>query len=112
LSVSVATHRSGDVVTVAVSGDVDLAAGTVVGDAIDHALAADGVALVEVDLSEVHFLDSSGIALLLKGRRAAGEREVPYRVTGANGIALQVLELTGVWEHLSGDTGRTEPAAP
>jgi anti-sigma B factor antagonist len=110
LSISVASHRSGGLVTVAVSGEVDLAAGTVVGDAIDDALASDGVTLVQVDLSEVDFLDSSGIALLIRGRRAAGERGVAYRVTGANGIALQVLELTGVWEHLSGDTGQNEPA--
>jgi anti-anti-sigma factor len=57
---------------------------------------------VEVDLSAVRFLDSSGIRLLLIGRRAADERGVAYRVTGAQGIARQVLEMTGVWAHLSG----------
>ena len=42
---------------------------------------------VQVDLSGVRFLDSSGIALLLRGRRDADERAVGYRVTGAHGIA-------------------------
>jgi anti-anti-sigma factor len=63
------------------------------------------VQVVEVDLSAVRFLDSSGISLLLKCRRRADERGVAYRVTGAYGITEQVLEMTGVLAHLSGGTG-------
>jgi anti-sigma B factor antagonist len=107
--VSVSTVRDGRVLTVAVSGDVDLATGPVVSDAIAGALAVDGVAAVRVDLSAVGFLDSSGISLLLKGRRGAEERGVTFQVVRASGIPLQVLQLTGVWEHLCGEPA-SDPA--
>lgn len=103
--VSVSSERDGGVLIVAVSGDVDLATGPAVWDAIGDALAAEGAEAVRVDLSGVRFLDSSGIALLLRGRREADERGVDFRVVGARGVALQVLEVTGVLAHLSGESG-------
>jgi anti-anti-sigma factor len=106
VQVSVSVDRDGDVLTVAVSGDVDLATGPVVDRAITEALATDGVSAVRVDLSAVEFLDSTGVALLLRGRRRADERGLGYLVTGADGIPRQVLELTGVWTHLCGDSDR------
>jgi anti-sigma B factor antagonist len=110
--ISVSTERDGGALTLAVSGDIDLASSPVVSDAIGAALAADGVATVQVNLSGVRFMDSSGIALLLKARRDADERSITLRVVGARGSALQVLELTGVLAHLSGRTGPDQPAAP
>jgi anti-anti-sigma factor len=62
------------------------------------------VTAVVVDLAGVQFLDSSGIAVLLKGRRLADERGAAYRVAGAHGMVKRILELSGVWEHLC-DTG-------
>ncbi|HEY8472865.1 MAG TPA: STAS domain-containing protein [Natronosporangium sp.] len=102
--VSVETERDGDVLTLSVSGEVDLATSPVVDDAITEAIVTSGANTVSVDLSAVEFLDSSGIALLLKGRRRADERGVAYRVTGAQGTPLQVLRIAGVWGHLSGET--------
>lgn len=46
-------------------------------------------------------MDSSGIALLLRGRREAQQHGVAYRIRGARGIVREVLELTGVWAHLA-----------
>jgi anti-sigma B factor antagonist len=89
--------------TVVVSGEIDVASSPTVGEALSQAVLADGADAVLVDLSAVRFLDSSGISVLLKGRRLAGERAVSYRVTGANDMVRRILELTGVWEHLCGD---------
>jgi anti-anti-sigma factor len=108
VNISASINRSEDIATVVVSGEVDLASGPTVENVIHDAVAADGVDAVVVDLSSVRFLDSSGIALLLKGRRLADERRISYRVTGAQGTARRVLELSGVWEHLSG--GSPQPA--
>ena len=108
MQISVSSQRSGNVLTVRVVGDVDLATSWTVENAILDAIAVDGVTAVRVDLSGVEFLDSSGVALLLKGRRAADERGVAFRVTDAHGIPRQVLEMTGVWPHLIGDP---DPAA-
>ena len=112
MQISVSSRRTGDVLTVRVAGDVDLATAPTVQNAILDAIAVDGVSEVLVDLSGVEFLDSSGVALLLKGRRAADQRAVGFRVIEAHGIPRQVLEMTGVWTHLVDDSGPTRPAAP
>ncbi len=102
MDVSASVHRDGPVTTVLVAGEIDVASRPVLDDAISGALGGDGTESVVVDLSEVRFLDSSGIAALLRGRRLADEQAVAYRVTGAQDIVQRVLEMTGVWEHLSG----------
>lgn len=53
-----------------VAGELDLASGDVVIRAIDHEITATGTRAVHVDLSELTFLDSSGIGVLIKGRSA------------------------------------------
>jgi anti-anti-sigma factor len=87
------------------AGEVDLAAGAAAEAAIMSALTEPDVDTVVVDLTTVTFLDSSGISVLLAGRRAADERGVTYRVAGAGGIVRKVLDLTGVWPLLSGEAG-------
>jgi len=109
---SVSNQRSGSLMTVAVSGEVDLSTGADLENAITGAVHAEGVTEVLIDLSAVDFLDSSGIALLLRGRRAADARGVAYRVVDAHGITRQVLEITGVWAHLVGDPGHNQPTTP
>ena len=105
MGVSVSTQRRDQTVTVGVAGEIDLAAGAAVEAAIMAALADQDVDTVVVDLTEVTFLDSSGISVLLKARRAADDRAVTYRAVGADGIVRKVLELTGVWPLLSGESG-------
>jgi anti-sigma B factor antagonist len=105
MSVSVSTRSDGDAATVVVAGDVDLASAPSVDAAIEAAIGTAGPMGVVVDLSQVTFLDSSGISALLRGRRLADEGAVAYRVIGAQGLVLTVLEMTGVWPHLSRQDG-------
>lgn len=99
LTVSV-TERPG-AATVAVAGDLDPLTAPALTRAITGAVEHAGDAWVVVDVSGVRFCDSSGISSLVYGRRLAEERGVRYRVTGATGLVLDVLELTGVWARLS-----------
>ncbi|MET7397446.1 STAS domain-containing protein [Dactylosporangium sp. NPDC005572] len=95
MTFSVSTRRDGDTLTVRVAGDLDLATA----DELTRAVAAAGEGHEEivVDLADLGFIDSAGINVLLKGRRAHPR----YRVINATGIVLDVLRLGGVWEHLS-----------
>jgi anti-anti-sigma factor len=104
MSVTVATRWDGHQATVAVTGDVDLSSVPPLDAALAAAARTADAEAVVVDLAGVTFLDSSGISVLLRGRRLADEHEVGYRVTGANGLVLTVLEMTGVWAHLSGQS--------
>jgi anti-sigma B factor antagonist len=105
--ISVSGDHSGSILTVAVSGDIDLVTKAAVETAVAGAVATPGVTRVEVDLSGVDFLDSSGLALLLKSRRSADENDVEFRVTGAHGVAKRILEMTGLWAHLCGEPDPT-----
>jgi anti-sigma B factor antagonist len=102
MELTISSHQQDGVLTIAVAGDLDLLTCPTLDTAILQALSTAGVTAVRVDLSSVEFLDSSAIALLLKGHRAAHERGIGYQVTGAQGVTRVVLEVTGVWEHLSG----------
>jgi anti-sigma B factor antagonist len=104
LDLSVSTTWQDRVATVSLDGELDLAARDSVERAIGEAVHAEGTRTVVVDLSGVRFIDSSGVAMLLKGRRHADAASVAYRVDAASGIVRQVLGLTGVLEHLTGES--------
>ncbi len=55
-----------------------------------------------VDLARVSFLDSSGIRRLMDARRDVAEQGAKLTVTGAQGVVLTVLKVTGVYDALSG----------
>lgn len=63
------------------------------------------VAGVVVDLHQVRFLDSTGVAALVAGMRAAGKRGIPFTITNAHRMVRSVLELTGVLDALTGCDG-------
>ena len=100
MALSISRADVAGTVTVTVAGEVDLLTnGELEREIIDRTEAA---TLVVVDLTAVTFLDSVGISTLLKGRRAAQGRGQQYRVVGPQGHIREILELTGVWAHLSG----------
>jgi anti-sigma B factor antagonist len=98
---SVSIRQDAERVIVVPVGELDLASVDIL--AAHLAAATDGnAARIEVDLSGVTFVDSVGIHALLKGRRLAEAGGKDYAVNGADGLVREVLELTGVWHHLTG----------
>ena len=77
-------------VVVSLVGDVDMASETLVVEA----LAALAAREVIVDLSQVGFLDSSGIRALVIGHRASKAAGGSLALRGPSSEAAQVLELT------------------
>jgi anti-sigma B factor antagonist len=101
MALSLSTTSDADTITVHVAGDVDL---STVGE-LDRAMltAVNGdVSSVVIDLAAVTFIDSAGINTLLKSRRLADELDRQFRVANATGVVRDVLDLTGVLDHLSG----------
>ena len=81
-----------DVHVVSLYGQLDLANA----DQVRDALIGVAGSTVVVDLSGLHFLDSSGIAALLSARGEITQAGHDFELRGAQGIVRRVLELTGL----------------
>jgi anti-anti-sigma factor len=82
---------------VRVAGEVDLSNAAVFAEALAEAL--ESSAAVVVDLTEVGFMDSTGLRMLLEARASAEDAGggVALRVTAETGVA-RLLEVAGVAE--------------
>jgi anti-sigma B factor antagonist len=105
MALSVSIHHQADTAIVQVGGDIDLSTVEQLQRQITAAVDTDEASSVVIDLSHVAFMDSTGINALLKGRRLADDRGKKYQIAGASGLVRHVLDLTGVWAHLSGHAG-------
>jgi len=101
VNLSVTASAADGVATISADGEIDLLTGPLLLGEIKQALAGEDIHQIVVNLAKTRFMDSTGIAILLAGHREAGEHEVGYRVEAAQGIVLEVLRLTGVWDELS-----------
>jgi anti-sigma B factor antagonist len=99
---------NGDTTRLVLSGDLDLYTSQAFLDRITQALASAGDRRVAVDVAGVSFIDSSGIAALVKASRLLRDAGGDLRVERANARVFKLLDLTGVAKLLVGD-GRASP---
>jgi len=90
-SVTVGHHR--DTVTVAPAGDLDLATAPLVADHLEALATGGGVAHLVLDLGDVTFFDSTGVALLLGCWRRAEREGWELRIVDTPPYVLRVLDL-------------------
>ena len=101
--------RGADRVTVVLSGDLDRLAGpTVVG--IVDGIAACPVPCIDIDLTQVDFLDLGGLRSLLHAHRRAARAGIPLVVHNPREYVRWLLDVTGATEILTAD--RSAPPAP
>ena len=85
------------VLTVRLSGELDLAARPVVTEQVSGALAEnDDVERVAVDLGDVKFCDSSGLGALLDIRRAADKLGATIVLRAPSAGVARVLDIAGI----------------
>jgi anti-sigma B factor antagonist len=90
------SEKLADVVVVTPIGEVDRDTAPRVRELLAEA-ARDTDGRVEVELSHVTFLDSSGIGALLFGRQQAITAGVPFRLRRPAEPVRSVLQITNVW---------------
>jgi len=88
-----AASRSNDTAVVAVHGDVDLYTAPRLWETIDAAIAGTPHELV-IDLSDVSFVDSSGLSVLVKAHKRLRPVDGTVVVRGAGEQVYMALELT------------------
>ena len=90
---SVSSDSSPGVVTVLVTGEVDLDTAPAVRDEVLRHL--HGGATVHLDLGDVTFMDSSGLHVLLATSRRAAEVGADLQLARVSARVQRLLELTG-----------------
>ncbi len=91
-------------VVVSVVGEIDLATRDRLQSALLSVIEQTGTDhKVIVDMSQTSFLDSTGIAVLVRTREKALAAGIEFSITGATGMVRQVLELTGVLQTLTSE---------
>lgn len=88
-------QRDGGAARLRLAGELDLGTAAELNAAIDR-LVAEGQRELLVDLTELTFCDSTGIAAFVRGDNRAAAVGGWLRVTGATGRVARVLQVTGL----------------
>ena len=98
----VEVSRQGESVVASVFGEIDLATAPALVTAVEGALATSpATERVVVDLTEVTFLDSSGLNALVRLEKQLAERSVQLRIVSpSDRIVRYVFDLTDLAEPL------------
>lgn len=89
-----AVPGTGTVITL--HGEVDLDAAAAVGQAVRQALGAVQPPVLLFDLTDVTFLDSSGLNALIRANRSTSEAGGAVHLVAPQEAVARVLRLTGV----------------
>ena len=95
---SVTVERQGEACLVRVNGDLDVSTADRLGSALDAAR-ADGVTTL-VDLSDVNFIDSAGLKVLLRSAHAAEASHWTWHIMRASSAVMRIAKVSGTTSQL------------
>lgn len=92
-------------------GEVDMNTSSLLCDAVQTAIGRPGMTWIDIDLGEVSFLDSTGIAVLVALHNAASSKGISMRVLRPHPIVRTLLEVVGLLDLLiaGGDIPQQRP---
>lgn len=96
-SLSVSTSAAGDHTLISVSGEVDAASADSLRSTVFDVIEG-GQANVKIDMSDVSFIDSSGLRVLIAGYKAAESAGGGLSVAEPSEAVRRLLEITGQLE--------------
>lgn len=92
---AVARRSSGEATILALSGIVDMAAAPMVADHV-KAVLRERPSMLIVDLTEVTFLASAGMSVLMEAHYRCGELGLTFRVVARGSVTLRPMHLLGI----------------
>jgi anti-sigma B factor antagonist len=110
-SIEVRRVDLGAEVLLRVVGDVDVSVAADLLEAIVTAASVANAEAVRLDLSEVGFIDSSGVAALVRAHRSLSERSTKVTLAGSSPAVDHVLAITGVDELIDDRPGHQRQRA-
>ena len=84
-------------------GEIDVSTVARLEAALEAAIETGGSGVVVVDLTEVTFIDSSGLGALVAGLKQAQQRGGTLVVRGIQGAPRKVFEITGLLDVFQAD---------
>jgi anti-sigma B factor antagonist len=87
-----------DRVIIALGGELDMANAPLLESAIEAAKIDRGTLVL--DLDQLHFIDSTGLRIILAARERCRRSEQEFAVTRGSQQVQRLLSVTGVGEHL------------
>ena len=90
------------------SGELDIASAPILESTI-ASLCANGTSAIVLDLSELTFMDSTGLRAVLSADKLCSGKGHAFTLTGASGPVRRLFELTGVSGALRFES---QPAGP
>jgi anti-anti-sigma factor len=109
----IATASTGSGTTIKLAGELDSATCGGLVERFEELL-ADAPGEIAIDVDDVTFIDSAGLRAIIMIERAARERDIAVLIRSASGPVADLLQLTGIHEHVA-LTPRVDdppPAAP
>lgn len=90
-------ERKGDTMVVLPEGDLDVVNAAVLRKVLQEVLDRRDTAHLQVDMSSVTFLDSSGLGMLVAAKRAAEAQGATLRLREPGPVVRMVLEVTNLY---------------
>ncbi len=101
--------REGESVTVKVTGEIDMATTPALRSCLAECL-AEGFSHVTMDMSEMEFIDSSGLGVLVWALKELRARDGELIIKDPPSIARKILGVSGLTPYLEIVTGEPSPA--
>jgi anti-anti-sigma factor len=108
MSLEYRIERVGDTITVAPEGDVSLETVDALREVLRTIVDGPQVDRIDVDMSAVEFLDSSGIGVLVAGQRAAAKRGISLMLCEPGPLVRMVLQVSNLEQILVRDAAAAE----
>jgi anti-sigma B factor antagonist len=99
MSLTVSTEQRGDMVVVAVAGELDMATAPQLQDQITDLLDKSRCRLI-FDLAELSFCDSTGLSVFVRAKNSCDEAGGLVRLAAPQRGVLRILEVSGLVEVL------------
>lgn len=96
----VEVRNEGQVVLIAVTGELDLASSPALQEELDRVAASDAHLLI-IDLRELDFMDSTGLSVLVRAHQRAEEQGRQLAMVKGPQQVQRLLSLTGVADRLT-----------
>jgi anti-sigma B factor antagonist len=107
----VRSERAGRVHRLIPTGELDIATTPILERAFDAVYHDDPAAMIVIDLTELSFMDSTGIGALLRMNDACKQAD-RLRIVNGTPMVVRVLEITGARAHLPIISSNDDPLAP